>query len=48
MYSLLEQRNAARKLKNWSEADRLRKLLDEKGYKIVDNQDGTSVLMKKI
>ena len=48
LQALLDQRNAARKSKNWSEADRLRKLIDEKGYKIVDNPDGTSVLMKKI
>lgn len=45
---LLKQRNQARILKNWAEADRLRKLIDEKGYKIVDNKDGTSVLTKKI
>ncbi|AKL98602.1 cysteine--tRNA ligase [Endomicrobium proavitum] len=44
----LKQRNAARSAKNWAEADRLRKLIDEKGYKIVDNPDGTSVLTKKI
>jgi cysteinyl-tRNA synthetase len=46
--NLLKERNAARKVKNWQEADRLRKLIDEKGYKIVDNPDGSSVLMKKI
>ncbi|MDR2192621.1 MAG: cysteine--tRNA ligase [Endomicrobium sp.] len=45
---LLKQRNEARKTKNWTEADRLRKLIDEKGYKIIDNKDGGSVLTKKI
>lgn len=45
---LFAARNDARKAGNWTEADRLRKVLDEKGYKIVDNKDGTSVLMKKI
>jgi cysteinyl-tRNA synthetase len=45
---LLQLRNEARKSKNWTEADRLRKLIDGKGYKIVDNKDGTSVLTKKI
>ena len=44
----LNERNEARKNKNWAESDRLRKLIDEKGYKIVDNKDGTSVLVKKI
>ena len=44
----LKERNAAREAKNWAEADRLRKLIDEKGYKIVDNKDGSSVLTKKI
>lgn len=45
---LLKERNDARKDKNWQEADRLRSLIDEKGYKIVDNPDGSSVLTKKI
>ncbi|MDR2772499.1 MAG: cysteine--tRNA ligase [Elusimicrobiota bacterium] len=45
---LLDDRNKARKNKNWAEADRLRKLIDEKGYKITDNPDGSSVLTKKI
>jgi cysteinyl-tRNA synthetase len=45
---LLEDRNEARKNKNWSESDRIRNIIDEKGYKIVDNKDGSSVLMKKI
>lgn len=48
LQNLLEQRNAARIAKNWQEADKLRNLLDEKGYKIVDNKDGSSVLVKKI
>jgi cysteinyl-tRNA synthetase len=45
---LLEQRNKARISKNWAEADRLRKLIDERGYKIVDDKYGPSVLTKKI
>lgn len=48
LQELLSQRNEARKTKNWPEADRLRKIIDERGYKIVDNPDGTSVLTKKI
>jgi cysteinyl-tRNA synthetase len=45
---LLNERNEARRNKNWTESDRLRKLIDEKGYKIVDNKDGSSVLVRKI
>jgi cysteinyl-tRNA synthetase len=46
--TLLEERNNARKTKNWTEADRLRKLIESKNYKIVDNPDGTSSLTKKL
>jgi cysteinyl-tRNA synthetase len=45
---LLKLRNSARAAKNWAEADRLRKLIDEKGYKITDDKDGASALTKKI
>ncbi|MDR3049587.1 MAG: cysteine--tRNA ligase [Elusimicrobiota bacterium] len=45
---LLKKRNEARKSKNWDKADSLRKAIDEKGYKIIDNPDGSSVLTKKI
>lgn len=48
MQNLLNERNTARKTKNWTEADRIRDLIDKKGYKIIDNPDGTSVLTKKI
>lgn len=45
---LLNDRNEARKNKKWSEADRIRKAIEEKGYKITDNPDGTSSLTKKL
>ncbi|MDR3306672.1 MAG: cysteine--tRNA ligase [Endomicrobium sp.] len=45
---LLSDRNEARKNKNWAESDRIRNIIDEKGYKIADNKDGPSILMKKI
>jgi cysteinyl-tRNA synthetase len=48
LQSLFKKRNELRKNKNWIKSDRLRKLIDEKGYKIIDNIDGTSVLIKKI
>ncbi|MDR3112105.1 MAG: cysteine--tRNA ligase [Elusimicrobiota bacterium] len=48
LQKLLDDRIEARKNKNWELADNIRKQLDEKGYKIVDNKDGTSVLVKKI
>ncbi|MDR0820316.1 MAG: cysteine--tRNA ligase [Endomicrobium sp.] len=48
LQNLLKERNDARKNKNWAESDRLRKLIDEKGYKISDNKDGSSLLVKKV
>jgi cysteinyl-tRNA synthetase len=48
LQKLLKYRNEARKNKNWAESDRIRNIIDEKGYKTVDNKDGSSVLMKKI
>jgi cysteinyl-tRNA synthetase len=48
LQKLLTNRNEARKNKNWTESDRIRNILDQKGYKIVDNKDGSAVLMKKI
>lgn len=38
--SLAEERYAAKKAKNWAEADRLRNVLAEKGYAIKDTADG--------
>ncbi|MDR1926196.1 MAG: cysteine--tRNA ligase [Endomicrobium sp.] len=48
LQNLLKKRNETRKNKNWAESDRLRKLIDEEGYKIVDNKNGSSVLVKKL
>jgi cysteinyl-tRNA synthetase len=48
LQKLLNDRSEARKNKNWAESDRIRNIIDEKGYKIVDNKDGSSVLVKKI
>jgi cysteinyl-tRNA synthetase len=48
LQKFLKDRNEARKNKNWSESDRIRNIINEKGYKIVDNKDGSSILMKKI
>jgi len=45
---LLRERSEARKNGNWTESDRLRNLIAERGYKLVDNKDGSSVLLKKI
>ncbi len=41
--SLVEQREEARKNKNWEESDRLRKEIEEKGYKLVDKGEGVMV-----
>ena len=40
---LIDERNTHRKNKNWTEADRLRKLLLEKGIKLNAKGDGTTV-----
>ncbi|GHT05012.1 cysteine--tRNA ligase [Endomicrobiia bacterium] len=49
LQNLLKERNDARKNKNWAESDRVRKLIiDERGYKIFDNKDGSSLLVKKV
>ncbi len=43
---LIKQRNESRANKNWAEADRLRKLLQEKGIEVLDQKDGTSIIKK--
>ena len=43
---LVEERKQARIDKNWSESDRLRDLIAEKGYIVKDTKDGTEVLKK--
>lgn len=44
--NLVEERKQARSNKNWSESDRLRDLIAEKGYIVKDTKDGTEVLKK--
>ena len=44
---LVEERKQARSDKNWSESDRLRDLIAEKGYIVKDTKDGTEVLKNK-
>ena len=48
LQELLNKRNQARKEKNWAVADECRNKLSELGYKIIDNKDGSSTLVKKI
>ena len=43
---LVEERKQARSDNNWSESDRLRDLIAEKGYIVKDTKDGTEVLKK--
>lgn len=38
--ALADERFEARKAKNWAESDRLRDLLAEKGYAVLDSKDG--------
>ena len=40
---LVEQRKIARNEKNWAESDRLRDLVIEKGYNIIDTKDGVEI-----
>src|SRR3984957_15601296 len=39
---LIAERKAARAVKNWAEADRVRDLLDARGIAVKDNKDGTT------
>ncbi|MDR0401474.1 MAG: cysteine--tRNA ligase [Endomicrobium sp.] len=47
LHNLLNKRNEARKNKNWTESDKLRRLIYNKGYRIIDNKNGNSILVKK-
>ena len=40
---LIEERNEARKNKNWAESDRIRDILIDKGYNVKDSKEGTIV-----
>ena len=43
---LAEQRWQAKKEKNWAEADRIRNLLTEKGYEILDSKENYKIIKK--
>ncbi|MDH5716386.1 MAG: cysteine--tRNA ligase [Spirochaetia bacterium] len=43
LMTLLDKRNEARKSKNYAEADKIRKTLEEKGYKILDSPTGSKL-----
>ena len=40
---LVEERNEARKNKDWAKSDELRDILQEKGYKVIDSKEGTKI-----
>jgi cysteinyl-tRNA synthetase len=40
---LVEERNEARKNKNWAESDRIRDILISKGYTVKDGKEGTII-----
>ena len=44
--NLIEKRKVARENKNWEESDRLRDLINSKGYNIKDTKEGTEVSKK--
>lgn len=41
--TLVDEREAARVVRNWDEADRLREAINLKGYRVVDSPDGQKV-----
>ena len=43
---LVDERKVARENKNWEESDRLRNLINEKGYSIKDTKDGMEISKK--
>ena len=44
---LVEERKQARQEKNWTESDRLRDLIKEKGYEVKDTKDGMEIIKIK-
>ena len=40
---LVEERNEARKNKDWAKSDELRDIIQEKGYKVIDSKEGTKI-----
>ena len=40
---LANERDAARKERNWEKADELRQLISEKGYEVLDERDGYKI-----
>ena len=45
--NLIEERKQARQEKNWTESDRLRDEIKEKGYEVKDTKDGMEVVKMK-
>ncbi|MHB9155894.1 MAG: cysteine--tRNA ligase [Endomicrobiales bacterium] len=45
--ALKAEREKARGEKNWAASDELRKQIEAGGYKVLDNKDGTSIVIKK-
>ena len=41
---LVEQRKEARKNKDWAKSDKLRDLIQSKGYEIKDTKEGTQII----
>ncbi|MGA2090376.1 MAG: cysteine--tRNA ligase [Endomicrobiales bacterium] len=45
--ALAEARVQARREKNWAQSDELRKKIDDRGYKVEDNPNGSSTVIKR-
>jgi cysteinyl-tRNA synthetase len=46
LQNILKKRDEARKNKNWIEADKLRDIINKKGYEIIDNEHYNSIAIK--
>jgi cysteinyl-tRNA synthetase len=46
LQDILKKRDEARKNKNWIEADKLRNIINKKGYEIIDNKHCNSIAIK--
>lgn len=47
VYALIEQRDEARKAKDWKSSDDLRAEIESKGFEVKDTADGTKVISKR-
>lgn len=44
--TILKKRDLARQERNWTKADKMRKTIEKRGYKVADSKDGTKLTIK--